>query len=337
VLGEIRSLVAAKRSPLGPVLYDLMLDYPLRDAKALRPALCIACCRALGGRLDAVLPSAAVLEFYHNAFLIHDDIEDGSHTRRGSSTLHVAHGIPVAINVGDAMLALSLRPLLNNTRTIGLGKALRVLEAISTMAEVSVEGQAMELDWIARREWNLADSDYLSMVEKKTAWYSFVAPLQVAVAVAGGDQTVAERVVEFGRALGLAFQIQDDVLNLELSSERYGKEPCGDVWEGKRTLILLHMLRVASPEERQKAQSILSKRRPLPDRPPTEEDKTEAEVEVIRGLIDKHSSLAYARQVARALAEAARQHALSLRDWMPPSAHRDFIDSLVEYVHLRDH
>src|SRR5262245_60657475 len=105
VLAEIRQLIPRESSPFRPILYDLMLEYPLRDAKAMRPALCIACCRALGGRLEAVLPSAAVLEFYHNAFLIHDDIEDGSHTRRGAPTLHVAHGVPIAINVGDAMLA----------------------------------------------------------------------------------------------------------------------------------------------------------------------------------------------------------------------------------------
>ena len=86
------------------MLFNLMLDYPLRDAKALRPALCIATCRALGGQLEEVLPSAAVLEFFHNAFLIHDDIEDQSELRRGAPTLHYAHGVPIAVNVGDAML-----------------------------------------------------------------------------------------------------------------------------------------------------------------------------------------------------------------------------------------
>src|SRR6185295_19276952 len=111
----------------GPVLYDLMLDYPLRDAKGLRPALCIAASRALGGGLEAVLPSAAILELYHNAFLIHDDIEDGSEQRRDRPTLHREHGAPVAINVGDGMLALALTPLLDNMRVVGLGKALRII------------------------------------------------------------------------------------------------------------------------------------------------------------------------------------------------------------------
>ena len=338
VIEEIRRFVPRADARLGPILYDLMLDYPLRDAKALRPALSIAFCRALGGRLDAVLPSAAVLEFYHNAFLIHDDIEDGSYERRGAATLHVDHGVSVAINVGDAMLALSLRPLLDNTRVIGLGKALRVLEAVAKMAEISVAGQALELDWIRRRQWDLEDLDYLSMVEKKTAWYSFVTPLQVAVIAAGGGADLAEWAVHFGRALGLAFQIQDDVLNIDPSSSRYGKELCGDLWEGKRTLILLHMLRSASPAARERAREILNKPRPSPrPRPGDEAPKTEAEVEFIRSLILEHQSLEHARGVARGFADAAHGHAQQLRSWVSPSIHRDFLESLVNYVHLRHH
>jgi geranylgeranyl diphosphate synthase type II len=127
ILDEIRAIVRAgtqgdERS------YELMLDYPLRRGKAIRPALCIAVCRALGGALEEVVPSAAVLELYHNAFLIHDDIEDGSLQRRGKPALHQSHGVPIAVNCGDGLLALTLRPLLANTDLLGLGRALRVLE-----------------------------------------------------------------------------------------------------------------------------------------------------------------------------------------------------------------
>src|SRR6185503_211786 len=132
-------------SEASSILYDLVMDYPLRPAKALRPSLCIATCRALGGMLEAVLPSAAVLELYHNAFLIHDDIEDDSVKRRGGDTLHLAYGVPIAINVGDTMLAMALDPLLDNMRLVGMGKALRVLRTVSRMARESAEGQAIEL------------------------------------------------------------------------------------------------------------------------------------------------------------------------------------------------
>lgn len=115
-LEDVRTLVLddiRARLPTGEAtsrLYAMVLEYPLRSAKALRPALCLATCRAIGGSLAVALPSATALELYHNAFLIHDDIEDGSETRRGSPTLHRAHGVPMAVNVGDAMLALALAP-----------------------------------------------------------------------------------------------------------------------------------------------------------------------------------------------------------------------------------
>src|SRR6202012_100612 len=111
--GEIDGLFAPGQQG-GGRLYELILDYPRRGGKALRPALSIATCLGLGGHLEAVLPPAGTLELYHNAFLIHDDIEDESWRRRGQPTLHVDHGIPIAVNVGDAMLSMSLQPLLAN-------------------------------------------------------------------------------------------------------------------------------------------------------------------------------------------------------------------------------
>ena len=334
VIEEIRNLVSKGSEGVRTVLYDLMLDYPLRAAKALRPALCIACCRALGGRLDAVLPSAAVLEFYHNAFLIHDDIEDGSSTRRGVETLHLSHGIPIAINVGDAMLALSLRPLLDNTRTMGLGRALRVLEVVSTMSELSVEGQALELDWIRNRRWDLSDEDYLFMAERKTAWYSFVAPLQIGGIAAGASPGVMALLTDLGRMLGLAFQIQDDALNLETDRADYGKEANGDLWEGKRTLVLLHMLRSASDDERARARTILEKPRP-PLGTNQEGQKSDAEVAYLRALVTRYASVEHARAVARDFGRRARELSGGWTDWMKPSPHRDFLDGVIDYVYTR--
>jgi geranylgeranyl diphosphate synthase type II len=184
VIDRIADFLPSDRA-FRPILYDLMLEYPLREAKGLRPALCIATCCALGGQLEAVLPSAAVLELFHNAFLIHDDIEDQSESRRGAPTLHRDHGTGVAINVGDAMFALALSPLLENVRFIGLGPALRVLETVARMCRETVEGQALELDWIRTSRWDLEDDDYFGMVEKKTGWYTFIGPVSTALPASG--------------------------------------------------------------------------------------------------------------------------------------------------------
>jgi geranylgeranyl diphosphate synthase type II len=246
-------------------LYDLILDYPMRGGKALRPALSIATCLGLGGHLEAVLPTAATLELYHNAFLIHDDIEDESWWRRGKPTLHVDHGVPIAVNVGDAMLSLSLQPLLDNVERVGLGPALRILRAVAKMTRLTVDGQALELEWVRSNTWRLDDADYLKMVELKTSWYSFITPLQAGAIAAHAGSERLPPLETIGRHLGAAFQITDDLLNLRADPEEYGKEIGGDLWEGKRTLMLLHTLRCAEPKDRDRAVQILAKRRPSAD------------------------------------------------------------------------
>src|SRR5580700_4160348 len=95
-------------------LWDLVPSYPKRGGKGFRPALCLATCRAFGGSTRSALLSAVALELFHNAFLVHDDVEDGSEYRRGLPTLHSEHGVGIAVNVGDAMNVLSLRPLMEN-------------------------------------------------------------------------------------------------------------------------------------------------------------------------------------------------------------------------------
>lgn len=331
VLEEISGLTPADDRHTGG-LYGLVLDYPLRPAKALRPALAIASCRMLGGLLDAVLPSAASLELMHNAFLVHDDVEDGSELRRGRATLHREHGVPVAVNVGDGMLALAMRPLLDNCRHVGLGKAWAVLEVFVDTARVSAEGQALELRWMREHVWDLRDADYVRMVYKKTARYSFVAPCQVGCLVAGGTPGERRALERFGALLGVAFQVQDDALNLTAAEAQYGKEIAGDLWEGKRTLMLLHALRSATPADRERALVGLRKPRlPEVDGGP---GRDEEDVAHLAALIRTHGSIPYAMDVARRHAERARRVLAGLG--RPPTEHRDFLEALVDYVVDRD-
>lgn len=346
-------------------LYELILDYPLRGGKALRPALSIATCLGLGGHLEAILPTAATLELYHNAFLIHDDIEDESWWRRGKPTLHIDHGIPIAVNVGDAMLSLSLQPLLDNVERVGLGPALRILRAVAKMTSLTVDGQALELDWVRSNTWRLDDAEYLNMVELKTSWYSFITPLQAGAIASGATQEQMAPLESFGRHLGAAFQITDDLLNLRADPEEYGKEIGGDLWEGKRTLMLLHALRCATADECDRAVHILSKRRPTPsgdlelgsllDRLTCSGDlsrsgrteidawlqgrhlpetKSINDIQWLHELMHRVGSIKHARDTASWHANEAAGVLDSL-DWFPDSRHRDMLAELVDYVHGR--
>lgn len=362
--GEVDRLFASGQKGASR-LYELILDYPRRGGKALRPALSIATCLGLGGHLEAVLPTAATLELYHNAFLVHDDIEDESWRRRGRPTLHIDHGIPIAVNVGDAMLSLSLQPLLDNVERVGLGPALRILRAVAHMTRQTVDGQALELEWVRSNTWQLDDSDYLAMVELKTSWYSFITPLQVGAIAAGAAPECLTPLELLGRHLGAAFQITDDLLNLRADPEDYGKEIGGDLWEGKRTLMLLHTLRCAEPVERDRAVQILSRRRPSVDgelgvtalldglvtrgelsragqaeiaarlqRQGNSESKNLDDIRWLYELVHRVGSTEHAREVGR---WHARKAALLLAglDWFPASRHRDVLCDLVDYVHRR--
>lgn len=363
VVDQIRRLVPT-RSRTSEILYSRMLEYPLRRAKGLRPALCVATCRALGGRLESALPSAAALELYHNAFLVHDDVEDGSEKRRDEPTLHRKYGVPIAVNVGDAMLALSLQPLLDNMAVVGLSKALRVLDTVARMSRESAEGQAVELEWIHRRTWSPRDADYVRMVYQKTCWYTFIAPIQVGAVLAGAREAQIRALTRFAIALGVAFQIQDDLLNLEDDDRGYGKEALGDLWEGKRTLILMHALRNASPDDRAEAHAILDRARPSSShdgehteiraalerleregqlstraktvlsaalRAPPSTVKSTSDVIFLRSLIEKHDSMHYSRAFARRRVLRAKK-TLEELTWIPDSTHRTFLASLADYV-----
>jgi geranylgeranyl diphosphate synthase, type II len=340
-LSECRELVLTEicgmmpRVKHGQRLYELMHDYPLRGGKALRPALCIATCRALNGYLEAVVRSAAAIELYHNAFLVHDDVEDGSELRRTGPTLHLKHGVPIAVNVGDGMLALSMASLLENTSIIGVGKTLRVLDVVARMARESAEGQMMELDWIARGSWSLDDASYIRMVYKKTTWYSFITPVRIGAIAAGASAATVNAFVRFATLLGVAFQIQDDVLNLA-GSERYGKEAAGDLWEGKHTLILIHAMRTATAAERADARRILAKSRPSAS-VPAERAKTPDDVAYLRDLIDRRDAIGYASGVAERHAGRARRVFDQLSDELAPSTHVDFLRALVDFVVRRTH
>ena len=135
------------------------------------------------------MPSAAALEMLHNAFLVHDDVEDGSELRRNHPTMVAEHGVPLAVNTGDAMNALSIRLLRRNLPLLGAPTAIRIYEEIDALLMESLEGQAMEFGWIRDNDTRVSASDYLRMTLKKTCLYSFIHPMRIGALVADGERT----------------------------------------------------------------------------------------------------------------------------------------------------
>jgi geranylgeranyl diphosphate synthase, type II len=304
-------------------LYDLVPIYPKRGGKGLRPALCIATCRAYGGSTYSALKSAAAIELLHNAFLIHDDIEDESDFRRGLPTAHAAYGLPIAVNLADAMFALSIYPLIANRDVLGSQVAFEVMQEVLHLYIESSEGQAIELGWVRDNVVDLTDSDYFRMTLKKTAWYTCIHPCRIGALIGSGGSSNLDRFNQFAYFMGVAFQIQDDVLNLIADYKIYGKEIGGDILEGKRTLMLIHLLNTCDHSEKAKITEFLG----IPRR-----KRDSEEVLWIRYLMEKYGSIDYAREVARQLAnEALKQFPVAYGN-SPESEDKDFIRSVVEFM-----
>ena len=247
VVDEILRLLPRKRPRRD--LYDLMRDYVRREGKGLRPTLVISTCLALGGSIEDGVRAAAALEMFHNGFLVHDDIADESTHRRGLPTLHEAHGIGLAVNAGDAMHMFAVDMTLSNLATLGLARTLGMIHEILHMCRETVEGQAIELGWIRRNIVPRRDAGYSLMSTKKTGWYTCISPCRIGAVAAGTTEPVLlDRFNEAFRLIGIAFQIQDDVLNLIGDTKLYGKEALGDLLEGKRTVMMIHLFRESAPE-----------------------------------------------------------------------------------------
>ena len=308
-------------------LYDLMRDYPSRGGKQFRSALVLLSCEWFGGTLTQALPTAVAFELFQNFALIHDDIEDDSLTRRGQPTLHRLHGIPLALNTGDALLGLVYETLLSNQSLLGEPLTLQLLAHFNQVARHTFEGQAMDIGWV-RHDIFPTKQDYEAMTLRKTGWYSGKGPCQAGAMIAGANPTQLEQIGTFGAAMGIGFQARDDVLNLMTHSESqaptpntggYGKERGGDIAEGKRTLIVLELFERLPPSEKQHLHQILLKPR---------EENTEEEIEwtiaQAKALGAIEAVGLYCEQQAAAAQECLKT--------LPPHPIGKFMEELIAYL-----
>ena len=142
---------------------------------------------------------------------------------------------------------------------MGAEASWKIVEETERMMTYSLEGQAIELAWICDHRCDLSVRDYMQMCLKKTSWYSFIYPMRVGAVVAAAGQLSEDQFCRLGWYFGAAFQIQDDILNLTADYRNYGKEIAGDLWEGKRTLMLIHCLKHCSAREKARLTRFLAR------------------------------------------------------------------------------
>lgn len=319
-----RSAMAEYLPTAKPVdyLYGPIADYPMRGGKMMRPSICIATARSFGADLSDAVRIAVSIELLHNALLIHDDIEDESETRRGEPTLHLKHGLPIALNAGDALALASLRPLIHAIPHIGPWISLQLIEELERMARETAEGQAIELGWRHENRLDLAPEDYLVMVLKKTCWLATIYPCRAGALLGLRNNLPTSAFVNFGFFVGAAFQIVDDTLNIE-ADDRYGKEICGDLLEGKRTLMLIDLLHLLEGENHARLVRVLNTER---------DDIDPDDVIWIRRQIVARGCLERARAAAHGMAGAAQHEFEVTFGDLPDTKDKAFLGALAGWT-----
>ncbi|WP_321417398.1 polyprenyl synthetase family protein [uncultured Methanomethylovorans sp.] len=218
-------------------LYKAARYLPDAGGKRLRPAAVILAAEAVGSDLQTVLPAAVAVELVHNFTLVHDDIMDKDDIRRGMPAVHVKWGEPGAILAGDTLYSKAFEIITSMDND-----PVRIVKCIDILARTCTEiceGQWLDVEF--EDQSIVSEEQYLEMVEKKTA-VLYGAACKIGALLGGAPLDVADQMYEFGRMIGIGFQIYDDVLDIVTPEEVLGKVRGSDIMEGKKTLIAIHAL-----------------------------------------------------------------------------------------------
>jgi len=261
-----------------------------RGGKRWRPALFLLICEALGKKSEDFVDFAIIPEVVHNGTLMVDDIEDASELRRGKPCTYKIYGLDIAINAGNSMYYLPLMPLIEKKAKVPPQKLCKVYEIyVQEMISLSL-GQAMDIAWhrgLANAD-EIDEKGYLQMCAYKTGTLARMAA-KIAAVLADANEELVEKLGFFAESIGIAFQIQDDIL--DLTSGEFAKKKGGrgqDITEGKRSLIVIHTLKVANNKDRNRLIEILNMH--------TSNQKL---VEEAISIMEKYDSINYAKNLAK--------------------------------------
>ena len=302
-------------------LYDLV-NASLENARAgLAPALCLATCGALGGRAEDAADSAAAIEMLRHAFLVHEALECDGHSG-GRGPLHRLSGVPLALNAGDAMQALSMRIMRHNFARLPEPVAWRIVDEFDHMLLQALEGRAMEIGWPQRAAADSNEADYLRTVLKRTCWSGFMHPCRIGALIARHDIKDLEPFTEFGYYLGAAWRIEAEIAELIRSRERRRGET-SDLDEAAPSLVMTHLLQQASSSDRARVLGLLQ----LP-----RHRRTVRDVDWLHELFRRQGSVDFASARGRELASAAEEALARAFGGSPANTDRQFLAGCIQQV-----
>ena len=278
--------------------------------KRIRPTLLLLSSHALGYFGQSAIRLGAVVEMVHTATLVHDDIIDGANIRRGRPSANTTWGNEKCVLAGDWLYMQAFNVALKE-------KSLRVLDLLIGLTQQMVEGELLQIQKLGRA---VSEAEYYDLIYRKTACL-FSVSMQLGAVLAGADESVEASLGAYGRTVGLAFQIVDDVLDLTASEEVLGKPVASDLREGKATLAVIHSIDHGTATDRRTIQRVLNDR-----------SFENVSREKIREILQRNGSVEYAMGVADRYAEQSRQ-ALAL---LPDSEYKRALLWVPDFVVARE-
>jgi octaprenyl-diphosphate synthase len=268
-------------------------DY-LREGggKRIRPSLLLLSAKSLGYSGDGMIRLGAVVEMVHSATLVHDDIIDAADTRRGRPSANTTWGNAKCVLAGDWLYMQAFRVALDE-------RNFRVLDLLIGLTQQMVEGELLQMERLGQ---SITEDEYNTLIYRKTACL-FEVSMRLGAVLALANEATEQQMGDYGRSLGMAFQIVDDVLDLTATEEVLGKPVASDLREGKATLAVIHALENGTETERAAIQTVL-----------TDQNFDAASHAEILAVLTRHGSVDYAMNTAFQYAEAARTALSDLPD-----------------------
>ncbi|MDP7394071.1 MAG: isopentenyl-diphosphate delta-isomerase [Candidatus Poseidonia sp.] len=309
------SLKASRHERLGNAMMHLIEG----GGKRMRATLPWLIAKAVGDSHAGLLDIGAAIETVHNFTLVHDDIMDDDEVRRGRNAVHIEYGLPTAINAGDAMLAIAFERLVQ-AENLDHEDIPALVNRVAWMVRRVSEGQQLDIEFEDRL--NVSEDDYLEMIEGKTAVMFWICA-EIGASISGADDETVQLMAEWGKALGLCFQLMDDVIDVLSDSATLGKPAGSDIAQGKRTLMIIHAMQQPDGPVKERLMAVLGKG----------EEVSEAALSDGLAALAELGSVDYARQKA----EAFHAQAHACLDRLPENPALKALRELTDFQLARLH
>lgn len=308
--------------------WEIVKEYPQRKGKYLRPTLLSLTAVAMGSLYKNTIKTAAAMQISEDWLLIHDDIEDGSTMRRGLPTLQHLYGVELAINAGDALQIIMWKVLSDNIKILGQQKAYEVINEFYRILTRTAVGQTTEINWTKLNKIEFDDDDWFFIADGKTSYYTIAGPMRLGAIIAGTTKKQLEQITKFGLYLGRCFQLVDDILDITSDFGGLKKQRGNDIYEGKRTVILGHLLRTAEGNTKKKLLTILKKER---------SKKTSEDVGWVIKKMSEYGSISYANNLAHTLKDKSLDIFRTKLNFLYKNPARKQMEELIHFVLERKH